>query len=153
MELDDVSAILSINVRTGEGELIERHNVHNKLSKYANELNMREDHLKNKEKEVLEVKRRKAKDMTNLLKNQDSLIKLTGARTYLFWLQGLKRLGSLIPDMGGVSDMRLIMMIKSSITNEEDKKAIANMGTVAATTNHISAKYMNAQTLIKRNIT
>ena len=34
------------------------------------------------------------------------------------------------PDMGGISDMRMIMMIKSSITNEEDKKAIANMGTV-----------------------
>ena len=37
-----------------------------------------EDHLKNKEKEILEVKTRKAKDMTDLLKNQDSLIKLTG---------------------------------------------------------------------------
>ena len=50
IELDDVSAILSINVRTGEGELIERHKVHVKLSKYANELSMREDHLMNKEK-------------------------------------------------------------------------------------------------------
>ena len=90
--------------------------------------------------------------MTDLLKNQDSIIQLTGARTYLFWLQGLKRLGSLIPDMGGVSDMRLIMMIKSSITHKEDKKAIVVMGTVAAITNHIRAKYMNAQTLIKETI-
>ena len=95
--------------------------------------------------------------MNDLLKDQDSLMKFKsnsnqGASTFLFWLQGLKRLGSLIPDMGGVSDMRLLMMIKSSITNEEDKKAIANMGTVAAITNHISAKYMNVKTLIKETI-
>ena len=54
--------------------------------------------------------------------------------------------------MSGVSDMRLIMVIKSSITNEEDKKATANMGTVFAITNHTSAKYMNAQNLIKETI-
>ena len=42
MDLDDVSVILNITVRTGEGEgeRIERHNVHDELSKYANELNV-----------------------------------------------------------------------------------------------------------------
>ena len=85
MELEDMSAILKISIN------IEQHNVHNNLNKYTNKLNKREHHLKNKEKECMELKTRKAKDITDLLKNQDSLIKLTGARTHLFWLQGLKR--------------------------------------------------------------
>ena len=48
--------------------------------------------------------------------------------------------------------MRMIMIIMTSITNEDDKKAIVNMGTVDAITNHISAKYMNAQTFIKETL-
>ena len=57
MELDDVTTILYINIRTGKGEQMKRHNVSKHVCKYANELNVREDQLKNKEKEDLEIKK------------------------------------------------------------------------------------------------
>ena len=132
--------------------LFERDDVYKKLNKYLNELNMCEDHLKNKEKKALEVKKRKEKDMTNLVRNQDSIIKLTGACTYPAKPKGLKRLGYLIPDMGRNLDKRLSMMMRSSTTNKERKKGIANMGIVAEITNHINEKYMNVQTLRKETI-
>jgi hypothetical protein len=81
-----------------------------------------------------------------MIKQDNILIKLTGESNFLFWMDGLSRIGDYLPK--GTSQFKLTILVKGSIRNAEDKRKAEGMHTMEAINDYKRQRYMTGVKLI-----
>jgi hypothetical protein len=97
-----------------------------------------------------DTRRVEAKERGDLLKQDNILTKLLGERNFLFWLEGLKKLGELVPR--GTSNYKIAMLVRGSIDNAEDKKNTQGMTLMEDIIAYVNQRYMNSPNLLNATL-
>ena len=85
-----------------------------------------------------------------MIKQENILIKLTGESNFLFWMDGLSRIGDYLPK--NTSQFKLTVLVKGSIVNHEDKRNTEGMHTMAAIIDYMKQRYMTSPYLLKATL-
>ena len=97
-----------------------------------------------------DTRRVEAKERGDLLKQDNILTKLLGERNFLFWIDGLKKLGELVPR--GTSNYKIAMLVRGSIDNAEDKKNTQGMTLMEDIIAYVNQSYMNSPNLLNATL-
>ena len=120
-EISDTNMISSIDIELEDPDGVAmNHNVepYPVLRKWSADLYDRVQALKDETTLHNEQRRREDKDRGDMIKQDNILIKLTGESNFLFWMDGITRIGDYLPK--GTSQFKLTILIKGSIANAED---------------------------------
>ena len=75
---------------------------------------------------------------------------MLGERNFLFWIDGLKKLGELVPK--GTSNYKIAMLVRGSIENAEDKKNTQGMTLMEDIILYVNQRYMNSPNLLNATL-
>ena len=84
-----------------------------------------------------------------MIKQDNILIKLTGESNFLFWMDGITRIGDYLPK--GTSQFKHTILIKGIIANAEDKNT-EGMHTMEAINDYMRQRYMTSPYLLKATL-
>ena len=117
---------MNIDLEDQDG-VVTTHNVeaYPAMRKWSADLYDREETIKDESTLHNEQRRQEDKDRGDMIKQDNILIKLTGESNFLFWMDGLTRIGDYLPN--GTSQFKLTILEKGSIGNAEDKRNTEGM--------------------------
>ena len=109
------------------------------MKKCSADLYDREQTLKDETTLHNEQMRREDKDRGDMIKQENILIKLTRESNFLFWMDGLTRIGDYLPK--GTSQFKLTILVKGSIWNAEEKRNTEGMHTMEASKDYMRQRH------------
>ena len=95
-------------------------------------------------------KRQEIKGREEMLKSENILLKLSGERNFVIWLDAINKVFDDAPT--GTSDYKLAMVMRNSIANAEDKRNTNGMTVVADITQYMEQRYMRSPSLLNSSL-
>ena len=105
------------------------------MHNWIRQLQDRKIELNDERTQSNDKRRQEIKGREEMLRNENILVKLSGERNFVIWLDAINKVFNDAPT--GTSDYKLAIVMRNSIANPEDKRHTMGMTVVADITQYM----------------
>ena len=134
----------------GGPPIIHNYICQDEMHNWIRALQDRKIELNDERTQTNDKKRQEIKGREEMLKSENLLVKLTGERNFVVWLDSINKVFDDAPP--GTSDYKLAMVMRNSILNPEDKRNTNGMTVVTDITQYMEQRYMRSPSLLNSSL-
>ena len=120
------------------------------ISAWIKKCKSQEENLKKKEEIQKEIQQQEKEDLKAILAKGAVQIRLLGKSNFLAWLSNMENILKKVPKH--CMDLRIVNLLKESISNKNDEEAIKNMSKTSDITGYLELKYLSDPSLVEQTI-